>query len=150
MPPPNKEHVPQTLEEIEQLVGTDRWLMNSGLVTESVQQNLLLYGYLSSSLVDDVEVEIKPAEKWIKFQLYMKRKNLKKYSRFAKAWAKYGGDVTSLWGKWRKLRLCRHGVYMNIDRNLRKLVGDYLPNFKVLIEVLPYGQPRKQPVDQEG
>lgn len=58
------------------------------------------------------------------------------------SWNKYRNPVT-IWQKWRKLRLFKKNTFMNIELNLSRFVKDYLPSYKLEIEVLPYGNPRQ-------
>ena len=139
---PNNEHIAQDADEINKLLGTDRWLLKSGLVSDSVQQNLLLYGHLASTLVDDVEIALDVNKKHVKYWIYLKRKKLKKYQKFILAWNKYK-DPTTIWAKWRKLRLYKKSTFMNIEENLERLVRGYIPSYTVEMEVVPYGQTRQ-------
>ena len=140
--PHPQEETTQDLNELEKTLAADRWLAHSGLVTESVQHNLVLHGYLASSLVDEVEVCLDVQNKCIHYYIYMRSGNFRRHKKFMAAWAKYA-NPTTLWQKWRKLRLFKKSVYMNVDHNLRRMVADYLPGFVTEIEVLPYGQKRQ-------
>jgi len=79
-----EEHKPQTEEQIARLIATDRWLLSSGLVTDSVQQNLLAYGYLCSEKVKSVEVALDVNEKKIAYKIYLSKSNYKGYIKFRK------------------------------------------------------------------
>lgn len=79
-----EEHKKQSDDEISRLIATDRWLLNSGLVTDSVQQNLLAYGYLSSEKVKNVEVSLDVKEKKIGYKIYLSKSNYRRYLRFRK------------------------------------------------------------------
>jgi len=143
---PKNEHVYQTPEELNKLLNTDRWLLRSGLVSDSAQDNLLLYGNIASVLVDDVEVAIDVNARVIHYWIYLKNKNLSKYHKFMKAWNKYK-EPTTIWQKWRKLRLIKKSVYMNVVDNLSMLVHSYIPSYSVKIEVAPYGQTRQSEIN---
>lgn len=132
----------QQLTEVAQKLSYSRWLMNVGLVPEVVQENLYSYGLLSTELVDDVELEIDVVKKNVKYYLYMRLSNLRKYNKFMKAWNKYA-EPKSMWQKWCKLRLLKNNIKYNALSNLKKFISEYIPEYSVEVEVLPYGAKRK-------
>ena len=79
-----EEHKAQTEDQISRIIATDRWLLNSGLVTDSVQQNLLAYGYLSSDKVKNVEVVLDVNNKKVSYKIYLSKSNYKGYMQFRK------------------------------------------------------------------
>lgn len=124
----------QSVAQLEDILSIERWLLGCGLVPDSVQQNLVAYGFLSSEHVQDVEVMLDVRGKTAEFKIILLPKDLKKYERFQKRLAKYTNS-TSLWGKWMLLRLLKKSIKTNIDGNLRRFMRDYMPQFTVKIEV---------------
>jgi hypothetical protein len=92
-----EEHKAQTEEDVKRLVATDRWLLDSGLVTDSVQQNLLAYGYLSSDRVTDVKIALDVNKKTVGYQVFLSRSDLRRYREFRERLAK--GKPVPLWQK---------------------------------------------------
>jgi len=92
-----EEHQKQTEEDIKKSVATDRWLLDSGLVTDSVQQNLLAFGYISSEKVKDVKIALDVNNKTVAFQIFLSSSDLKRYQAFRKRLAK--GKGIPLWRK---------------------------------------------------
>lgn len=123
----------QTISELDERLSTERWLLSVGLVPESVQENLVSFGYLASDRVFDVEVDLDLANKAVAYRLFMSPKNLKAHAKYAAKLVEYGG-ATSLWGKFMYLRLLKKKIKMDIQGNLNKFVASYLPGFKVTME----------------
>jgi hypothetical protein len=194
-----EEHKPQTEDQIARLIATDRWLLSSGLVTDSVQQNLLAYGYLSSEKVKSVEVALDVNEKKVAYKIYLSKSHYKGYLKFRKrlqakkpiplrtklnflvslkiqeiyTWfvkgEKIAGFSKRLWvlaaasayalyknpnfymeaafaaiAIWGLLAytgsVVTEGISdirINVEGNLKKMVGDYIPEYELSIEVLP-------------
>lgn len=66
-------------ENIELFSSPDTWLLNLGYVSENSEQNLLLYGYISSRGVINVELMMDPANWLIKYAVVL---DVRSYRRF--------------------------------------------------------------------
>jgi hypothetical protein len=119
------------IDFVEKSVTTDRWLLNTGVITSSVENNLVLYGYLSSPDVLDVHIELNVEAKTIHYTLSMAKNDVKKYQKFLKRHNKYK-DSKSLWGKYQQLRLLKYRL-LDVEANIQHFIKDYLPEFKVNI-----------------
>jgi hypothetical protein len=125
------------LEDLDKQIGTDRWLMDNGLVSSSTQENLLAYGYLSSEYVSNVEVLVNVENKTVVYKVQLPRKAAKQYKRFRKF---FDSQPASLVGKYRKLRNIRNSHRINVEGNLCRFLKDYLPGYKVETEILVGGK----------
>lgn len=124
----------QTISELDERLSTERWLLSVGLVPESVQENLVAYGYLASEKVFDVEVALDLDHKTVTYKLFFSAKDLKTHTKYASALVKYSTSTT-LWGKFMYLRLLKKKIKMDVRGNLEKFVASYLPGFKVTAEM---------------
>ena len=125
----------QEVKELERMLATERWFLSTGLVPETVQENLIAYGWLSSEKAMDVEVILDVNTKSVTYKVKLTKKDLKGYTKHRAGLIKYKG-ATSIFGKWMLLRLLRNNVKMDIEGNLRRFLKDYLPDFKLNVEVL--------------
>ena len=119
----------------------DQWIFASGVVTPTIEQTLILYGYLVSDLVEDTEIEIDTnvSPRKISYTLYMNKKNYLKHKLRMKAIAfveRKGSD--SLVGKAMKLAYLNLGI-VDPQKIIKKMVDDYTFTFrkedKYLVEV---------------
>lgn len=125
----------ETADTLEKMLGTERWLMSVGLVPETVQQNLITYGLLSSENAINAEVDLDIKGKIAKYTIFLTSgKRVKEYQKYQAKLDKYSMS-TSLLGKFLLLRLLKRRLHMDIEGNLKRFVRDYLPGFKVEFEV---------------
>lgn len=125
----------QEVKELERMLATERWFLSTGLVPETVQENLIAYGWLSSEKAMDVEVILDVNTKSVTYKVKLTKKDFKGYTKHRAGLIKYKG-ATSIFGKWMLLRLLRNNIKIDIEGNLRRFLKDYLPDFKLNVEVL--------------
>lgn len=123
------------LDQAAQILYADRVLLDHGLVSETIQQNLFFYGTIASPLIRDVEIDVDVDKKILYYKLYLSRWDLAKYRRYLRKLQKYA-DPKTLLGKYLKLRLLRKAPIWNIEKNLKMHLSVYAPNFSVSVEVL--------------
>ena len=123
-------------EELLKYVDMQRWLMNSGLFTQSMKNQLFAYGSLVDSAVQAVELDIVIETQTLKYTIYVPTATLKlleKYKRLSTA--------TSFIGLWRFKRfLLKHGD-LNYRNILQGFVSDFCgPKWNIDITVLDIKQ----------
>lgn len=122
----------EELNRITETVGSDRWLLENGLISESVQQHLVAFGWLSSDFVSDVEVILDTKNKQVTYKVVLNKQGYKKYLQFKKWLPK---KPKTIFGMYLKLRAVRDAIKINVEANLQRFVSDYLPGFGIAVEV---------------
>jgi hypothetical protein len=123
-------------------VGTDRWLWSNGIIAESIQQNLLAYGWLAHPTAKDVEVVVPEnadqESRFIGFKVWITPRDLRSYLRYKKRIRRLA-RYSWLPLRWLLVKILERGQAIDVDRNVRRMVRDYLGE-KVLVkvEVLPW------------
>ena len=84
------------LEKLTEFVDQQRWLLNNGLVPDSVKNQLFFYGSIVHPEVQAVELTIHPENKSVDYIIYVKKNLLKKIAKYHKL-----STATSLFGMWR-------------------------------------------------
>jgi hypothetical protein len=129
--------IPKADLGLEEFLAVDRWMMDNGLVSDSVQQNLFGYACLCHPdvLYGDVEIKI-DAEKRQVFYTIPLNKGYRSYVSYKKKMAKLE-NATSLFGLWRKARLLKKHRLIDVEMILGRFVKDYLGDgWKVEVEVV--------------
>jgi hypothetical protein len=121
---------------LEEYVDQRRWLLNNGLVTDDIQNQLFFYGSVVHKDVQAVEVEIEAEKKIIEYRIYVNKdllSKIKKYEVLSKS--------DSLFGLWRFKRLLKREGSLDfqavLDNFVKELCG-------------PKWQARAQTVDFES
>jgi hypothetical protein len=116
------EHLGETMEEdsIAELMDQHRWLLNNGLVSDNVKNQLFFYGSIVHRNVQAVELDIHAEDKLVKYKIYVDKallKDMDLYKELSKS--------TSLFGMWRFRRLLRKHGSLDFQMLLGKFVKDY-------------------------
>src|ERR1035437_10966232 len=96
------------IEKLSQQIDQQRWLLNNGLITDTVKDNLFFYGSIIHPDVQAVEVKLKIDEKCVDYTVYFTKKTLDKISKYNKL-----STSTSLFGMWRFKRLLKKEGTLN-------------------------------------
>lgn len=126
-------------KELAQFLDQERWLLNNGLLTDSVKNQLFFCGSIVHSEVQAVELDITPEKKLVVYTIYVNKDLLKKIDLYKKL-----STSTSLFGMWRFRRFLRKNGAMDFQGMLNKFVTDYcgpkwsahvtVANFDVYVE----------------
>lgn len=114
------------IDNIDQLVDQQRWLMNNGLFTDNIKDTLFLYGSIANKHITAVELVVNTDEKVITYTLYAP-------STLHLAYNKYNTLKTdkSLLSIWRVKRLLTKYGNLEIHSILDSFVKTYCgPNWK--------------------
>ncbi len=122
------------IEKLSEFVDQQRWLLNNGLVPDSVKNQLFFYGSIVHPEVQAVEVKIRPDEKYVDYVIYFNKKTLKKMEKYHKL-----STSTSLFGMWRfKYFLKREGS-LNFHGMLSSFVRDFCgPAWSTKLTILDF------------
>jgi len=107
-------------KDLEQFLDQERWLINNGLLTDSVKNQLFFCGSIVHSEVQAVELEIYPEKKLVEYVIYVDKKLIQKIDLYKKL-----STATSLFGMWRFKRFLKKNGAMDFQAILNKFVSDY-------------------------
>lgn len=118
-------------KELLKYIDTQRWLINNGLFSEPVKNQLFTYGTLAHPEVRAVELDIKTEEKELHYKIYLPKSlinKVEKYKRLSKS--------TSFWGLYRFRRFLKKEGDLNFTNIVQGFITDYCgPGWQVNIEV---------------
>lgn len=107
-------------KELAQFLDQERWLINNGLLTDSVKNQLFFCGSIVHTEVQAVELEIIPEQKLVSYTIYVPKDLLKKIETYKKL-----STATSLFGMWRFKRFLKKNGALDFQGMLNKFVSDY-------------------------
>lgn len=108
------------LEKLTQQIDQHRWLLNNGLISETVKDQLFFFGSIIHPDVQAVEVKIKPEDRTVDYTVYFTKKTLKKIDKYNKL-----ATSTSLLGMWRFKRFLKKEGTLNFHGMLDSFVKDF-------------------------
>ena len=118
-------------KELLEYVDQQRWLMNNGLISDSVKNQLFFCGSVVHRDVQAVELQISPETKVVGYKIYVNKSLLKKIAKYSKL-----STATSLFGMWRFKHLLKKEGSLDFQRVLSKFIHDFLgPNWTTNVEV---------------
>jgi len=106
--------------DITQMVDSDRWLLNNGLVSDNVKNQLFFCGSIVHRDVQAVEVSIRPETKLVDYIIYATPGLIKKIAKYNKL-----STSKSLFGMWRFKRLLEKEGCLDLQKVLNSFVTDY-------------------------
>lgn len=106
--------------EIAQSMDSDRWLLNNGLVSDNVKNQLFFCGSIVHKEVQAVELKIRPETKLVDYIVYVTPELLKKIAKYNKL-----STSKSLFGMWRFKRLLKKEGCLDLQKVLNSFVTDY-------------------------
>lgn len=123
-------------QKLAEYIDTQRWLMNNGLISDSVKNQLFFCGSIVHKEVQAVEVDIEVETKTVKYKIYVTKgllDNIRKYKKLS--------TMTSTFGMWRFARFLKKEGSMDFQQMLNKFVADFCgPKWTTAVEVLDFGK----------
>ena len=107
-------------KELEQFLDQQRWLLNNGLVTDSVKNQLFFCGSIVHAEVQAVEVQIHPEEKQVEYTIYVFKDLIKKIETYKKL-----STSTSLFDMWRFKRFLKKNGALDFQAMLGRYITDF-------------------------
>lgn len=107
-------------DELVKIMDSDRWLLNNGLVSDSVKNQLFFCGSIVHKDVQAVEVRIQPETKLVDYIIYVTPKLEKKMNKY-----KLLSTSKSLLGMWRFKRLLKTEGCLDFQKVLNSFVTEY-------------------------
>jgi hypothetical protein len=121
-------------EKLIEFMDQQRWLLNNGLVPDSVKNQLFFYGSIVHPEVQAVEVKIHPEEKCVDYKVYFTKKTLKKMETYRKL-----STSTSLFGMWRFKRFLTKEGSLDFQSMLGSFVRDFCgPNWSTKLTIVDF------------
>ena len=106
--------------QLAEYIDQQRWLLNNGLVPDSVKNQLFFYGSVIHKDVQAVEARIVAEEKTVEYVIYFKKDMLDKISKYKELSA-----ATSLFGMWRFKRFLQKEGSMDFHNILNQFVTEF-------------------------
>lgn len=107
-------------KDIAEYLDQERWLMNSGLLTDSAKNQLFFSGSIVHKDVQALELDISPEKKLVSYKVFVPSGLLKKINRYKDLSTKK--DLISLW---LFRRLLKKEGNLNFQGILNKFVKDF-------------------------
>jgi hypothetical protein len=122
------------LEKLTQTIDQHRWLLNNGLITDTVKDQLFFYGSIVHPDVQAVEVKLKPEEKSVDYTVYVTKKTLRKIEKYNKL-----ATSTSLFSMWKFKRFLKKEGTLNFHSMLSQFVRDFCgPTWSTKLTILDF------------
>lgn len=106
--------------DLVKMMDSDRWLLNNGLVSDSVKNQLFFCGSIVHRDVQAVELQIRPETKLVDFIIYVTPDLIKKIALYNKL-----STSKSLFGMWRFKQLLKKEGCLDFQKLLNSFVTDY-------------------------
>lgn len=120
--------------DIAKIMDSDRWLLNNGLVSDNVKNQLFFCGSIVHKDVQAVELKIRPETKLVDYIIYVTPELIKKIAKYNKLSAS-----KSVFGMWRFKRLLKQEGCLDFQKVLNSFVTDYCgPKWAAKASVLSF------------
>ena len=121
-------------KELAEYVDQQRWLLNNGLVTDDVKNQLFFCGSIVHREVQAVELSIDPEKKVVSYRVYLNKDLLNKIDKYKKL-----SQSSSLFDMWRFKRLLKKEGSLDFQRVLGKFVKDFCgPKWSTQVETVDF------------
>jgi len=120
--------------KLEEYVDQRRWLLNNGLVTDDVKNQLFFCGSIVHKDVQAVELRIDAEQKHVYYTIYVQKDLLKKIDKYNTL-----SKSDKLFDLWRFKRLLKKEGSLDFNKVLNGFVRDFCgPKWKVSVEILDF------------
>jgi len=106
--------------DVTEIMDSDRWLLNNGLVSDTIKNQLFFCGSIVHKDVQAVEVRVVPEKKLVDYIIYVTPGLLEKIAQYQKL-----SSSTSIFGLWRFKRLLKREGCLDFQKVLNSFVVDY-------------------------
>lgn len=125
---------PKKEMNLEEYVDQRRWLLNNGLITDDVKNQLFFCGSIVHKEVQAVEVDIVPENKLVKYRIYIDEDLINKIAKYHVL-----SKSTTLFGMWRFKRLLKKEGALDFQQVLNSFVRDFCgPKWSVTVETVDF------------
>lgn len=117
--------------ELNSYVDQRRWLINNGLLTDDIKNQLFFCGSIAHKEIQAVELAINVEEKIVDYKLYVEKSLIKQIEQYNEL-----STRKDLYGMWKFKRLLKKQGCLDLQSVLNKFVTDYLGSqWKTKVEV---------------
>ena len=121
-------------DKLSEYIDQHRWLLNNGLVSDNVKNQLFFYGSIVHKDVQAVDLQIKPEDKLIEYKIFVDKDLLSKIDKYKKLSA-----AKSLFDMWRFKRFLRNEGSLDFQSMLGTFVADFCgPKWTTRVSVLDF------------
>ena len=106
--------------DVAEIMDSDRWLLNNGLVSDTIKNQLFFCGSIVHKDVQAVEVRVTPEKKLVDYIIYVTPGLLAKIAQYQKL-----SSSKSTFGLWRFKRLLKREGCLDFQKVLNSFVTDY-------------------------
>ena len=106
--------------QLAEYLDQQRWMLNNGLVPDSVKNQLFFYGSIVHTEVQAVEVKLRPEEKIVDYLVYVPKSLLKKMDKYKKL-----STATSLFGLWQFKRFLKKEGSLDFHSMINSFIRDF-------------------------
>jgi hypothetical protein len=121
---------------LEEYVDQRRWLLNNGLITDDIKNQLFLCGSIVHKEVQAVELDLDLTneQKIVNYTIYVESDLIKKIAKYEVL-----SKSTSLIGMWRFKRLLKKEGSLDFQQILSRFVKDFCgPKWSVTIKIVDF------------
>jgi hypothetical protein len=121
---------------LEEYVDQRRWLLNNGLITDDVKNQLFFCGSIVHKEVQAVEVDIEADKKLVRYKIYIEKDLIDKIAQYQVL-----SKSTTLFGMWRFKRLLKKEGALDFQQVLNNFVRDFCgPKWSVTVEIVDFNR----------
>jgi hypothetical protein len=121
-------------KQLIEYVDQQRWLLNNGLITDDVKNQLFFCGSIIHKEVRAVECDLLADNKVVQYRIFLDKElinKIEKYHRLSKS--------TGLFGMWRFKRFLQKEGTLDFQQILSKFVKDFCgPKWSVQVSVVDF------------
>ena len=123
-------------KKLAEYIDQNRWLLNNGLVSDDVKNQLFFCGSIVHKDVQAVELDIEPEKKIVNYRIYVDEILIGKISRY-----NILSKSTGLIGMWRFKRLLKKEGTLDFQNLLNRFVQDFCgPKWSATVQVIGFNE----------
>ena len=120
--------------KLEEYVDQRRWLLNNGLITDDVKNQLFFCGSIVHKEVQAVELDLVPENRLVNYKIYVNDYLIQKIALYEVL-----SKSTTLFGMWRFKRLLKKEGALDFQQVLSNFVKDFCgPKWSVSVQVVDF------------
>jgi hypothetical protein len=121
-------------KELSQIIDQHRWLMNNGLITDTVKNQLFFCGSIVHKNVQALSVDVNPETKTVKYSIYVNASLIDQIEKYKEL-----SVSKTLWGMWKFKRIIKKEGNLDFQKVLNKFVLDFCGSkWRTKVDVLDF------------
>lgn len=123
-------------KQLNEYLDQQRWLLNSGLISEPVKNQLFFCGSIVHKEVQAVELDLDVEKKTVAYQIYFHGKMIDKINKYKEL-----SSSKTLIGMWRFKRMLKKNGSLDFHSMLNNLIKDYCgPKWSAAVEIRDFAK----------